>query len=363
MHAHYTHSTDIHILRACSYHDGCDLIAIGGDHGVDILMVGDSQIRVIASFHIGSRVTALAWSPKSVSPGSSTDWILELAVATIDCGLYILTRTSLSEESTFRFGGGLTGHHGKVNDLAFCGGRGENSMRYVGSVSDDKMLMIWDLYPDIQIQESVPGMRISRRQPTAYAIQFSHPLISIGSHVSSDKEFLVADCKGNVYITDWRSDPENAGGLDFRHSNILELTEPLAVISSTGSFGSAVWRPESANIVGAAYGSRFAIWDIQNLNGGQPSHTGMSFLDGSTHFRWCSSSPEYFAITSKRPNGCATLHMYNLDYLKTQPTTVQLAMKSHIVDTIDFVGSGGPRIAAVVGRNVVISNVAAEKSS
>lgn len=33
------------------------------------------------------------------------------------------------------FGGGLSGHHGKVNDMSFCGGRGEDSHRYVATVS------------------------------------------------------------------------------------------------------------------------------------------------------------------------------------------------------------------------------------
>lgn len=35
----------------------------------------------------------------------------------------------------FSFGGGLSGHHGKVNDMAFCGGQSEDSWRYVATVS------------------------------------------------------------------------------------------------------------------------------------------------------------------------------------------------------------------------------------
>ena len=58
-----------------------------------------------------------------------------LAAASSDYGLYLLTKTSVSEEFIFKFGGGLTGHHGKINDMAFCGGGDENGMRYVGSVS------------------------------------------------------------------------------------------------------------------------------------------------------------------------------------------------------------------------------------
>ena len=55
--------------------------------------------------------------------------------ASSDHDLYLLEKTSVSEESIFKFGGGLTGHHGRINDIAFCGGRGENGVRYVASVS------------------------------------------------------------------------------------------------------------------------------------------------------------------------------------------------------------------------------------
>ncbi|KAK2467122.1 hypothetical protein APHAL10511_001380 [Amanita phalloides] len=241
--AHHTHDTCIYALRACPFSYGRDLIALGGERGVDILMADDSDCRVIASFHTGCRVTALAWSPKSVSPSSNNEWILELVAAGSDYGMYLLKKTPTSEESIFRFGGGLTGHHGRVNDIAFCGGHGENGQRYVGSVSDDKMLMVWDLYPNVPVQ-----LQQERPQPTAYAITFSHALVSIDAHVSSNKEFLVADCKGSVYITDWRTDPENSGRLGFHNSNILELTDSSALVSSAGLTGSASWRPDNADV-------------------------------------------------------------------------------------------------------------------
>ena len=36
--------------------------------------------------------------------------------------------------------------------------------------------------------------------------------------------------------------------------------------------------------VGAAYGPRFAVWDIKNLQGGRPFQSGISFPDGGHHF-------------------------------------------------------------------------------
>jgi hypothetical protein len=39
MDAQYTHGTDIYSLRVCPFDDGRDLIAIGGNHGADILLI------------------------------------------------------------------------------------------------------------------------------------------------------------------------------------------------------------------------------------------------------------------------------------------------------------------------------------
>lgn len=60
---------------------------------------------------------------------------VRLAVAGADFGLYLLMKSPLEGESIFPFGGGLSGHHGKINDMTFCGGRSEDSARYVATVS------------------------------------------------------------------------------------------------------------------------------------------------------------------------------------------------------------------------------------
>lgn len=38
--------------------------------------------------------------------------------------------------------------------------------------------------------------------------------------------------------------------------------------------------------VGAAYGSRFALWDMGSLAGGKPFVTGTSFAEGGSQFRY-----------------------------------------------------------------------------
>ena len=95
MDVNYIHTTSIHVVRACPNDDATDLLAIGGDHSVDVLLVVSSPIllflllftspthqtdtacRPLASFHIGAGITALAWSPAAVSPSSSDHWLIE----------------------------------------------------------------------------------------------------------------------------------------------------------------------------------------------------------------------------------------------------------------------------------------------
>jgi len=321
----------------------------------------DSSCQTIASFHIGSRITALSWSPLAVSPSSSDSWRIELAVAAVDFGLHLLTKTSKEDEYIFPFGGGLSGHHGKVNDISFCGGRGEDSSRYVATVSDDKMLMVWDLRPPVDMLSRRPSSEWDdmpeRPQPTAYVIPFPNPLVAICSHPLTSKEFLVSDCRGSIFMTDWRTDPQQDS---WRHSSLLELLDPSALSNHSAGLsnswsGSVDWRRDTTDIVGAVYGSNFSVWDILNLHGGKPRASGISFPEGGHKFKWCPTYPDYFAICAQSPLKGAVIHIHNVNYLQTQPSIFNLLPKPHIVQDFDFLALRGvPRIAAAVGRSVFI---------
>lgn len=78
----YQSNSQIHVLQACQDDDAHDLFAIGLGQGVEILRVTDSACESLAIFHIGSRITAIAWSPKTISPSSTEDWIVEYVFAT-----------------------------------------------------------------------------------------------------------------------------------------------------------------------------------------------------------------------------------------------------------------------------------------
>ncbi|KAJ3480544.1 hypothetical protein NLI96_g8272 [Meripilus lineatus] len=161
------------------------------------------------------------------------------------------------------------------------------------------MMMVWDLDPVVAIHS--PGSPDgngdvpARPPPTAYPIPFPHPLTAVCSHPSTSKEFLVADSRGSIFLTDWRSDPD-ANKLDrWRNLSVIELIEPRAlsdaVSGSTKRWsGSAAWRADSTDIIGATYGSKYALWDLSKLQGGKPTVTGASFPEGGTRFRHVSVS-------------------------------------------------------------------------
>ncbi len=179
--------------------------------------------------------------------------------------------------------------------------------------------MVWDLSPSLNIPShnspTTPSSSdkafTSRPQPTAYVITFPHPLSSVCGHPSTSKEFLVADTRGSIFLTDWRSDPEQHS---WRNSSVIELVEPRALADAvcglqTRWSGSVAWRRDSVDMfvfhmyifdisltsnfcgsIGAAYGSKFALWDLSKLQGGKPAIMGSTFPEGGTKFRYVGST-------------------------------------------------------------------------
>ncbi|TFY72400.1 hypothetical protein EVG20_g635 [Dentipellis fragilis] len=366
MDVRYDHPSLLHVLRAAPYDAAHDLIAVGGDHEVEVLHISDAVVTPLACFNVGSRITALAWSPRAVSPSSSDHWLVELVAASADFGLHLLTKTTDQPEVIFPFGGGLSGHHGPVNDVSFCGGRAPDNSRYVATVSDDKMLMVWDLQPTLDIPSTLPSPSPAptprppasntniRPQPTAYAVPFLHPLVSLASHPSTSNELVVADSRGSVFLIDWRSDPSRSG-VDLwprGGASVIELVDPraLAEPASTARPGPIV------NSIGASYGSRFAIWDLSKLHGGKPASIGLSYAQGVQRFRWCPTHTTYFALTpSPLASKGAHLHVHNAAYIHAQPTPFTLGPRSSRIQDFDWLATPGiPRIAAAIGRSVVV---------
>ncbi|KAJ8515531.1 hypothetical protein ONZ45_g7076 [Pleurotus djamor] len=344
----FNHGTDIYAVRACCNQDATDLVAIGGEHSVQVLRVTDTTCEAIATFHIGSRITTLAWAANTISPGVGDDWNLH------EYG----SQTPSLIQDIF-----------KLRDRVFFRGRCIFAFCYLSALldcpSDDRMLMIWDLFPPAQIFQAASSDRETslspppRQQPTAYVIPFAHPLTSVCSHPVSSKELIAADCRGSIFLTDWRSEADEKDQSSLRHSCIMELTEPSTLantISGTSNqwTGSVGWRKDTPDIIGGAYGSKFHIWDLTTLQGGKPRVSGSTFAEGAHRFRWCHTYPEYFAVSSQSPTKGAIIHMHNVTYVHAQPTVFNILPRPHFVRDFDFMASPGiPRLAVALGTELV----------
>jgi hypothetical protein len=226
--------------------------------------------------------------------------------------------------------------------------------------------MVWDLTPQITTDTQVEIDFSSRPQPTAYVMGYPHPLTSIDSHSSTAKELVVSDCRGTIYITDWRSDPGVSEQESWRSSSILELTYPHALSEASAGLslnlaGSVAWRRDSPDIIGSVYGSKFSLWDLSHLQGGKPFATSSSFSQGGHKFRWCPTYPEYFAISTQSPLKGAIVHVYSTNYVLAQPTVFNISSRPHFVRDFDFLATRGiPRLAVAVGRSIVIFPIGVE---
>ncbi|KAH9914700.1 uncharacterized protein B0H18DRAFT_1097086 [Fomitopsis serialis] len=319
----YTHGTEVYVVRACYHEDGTDLLAVGGAHSVEVLMVTSELCKCIASFHIGTRITALAWSSKVTSPSVSDVWSIDRAGA--DRELFLLSKSSGDDEHIFQFGGGMTGHHGKCNGVS------------------------------------------SRPQPTVYVVAFPHPLTSVNSHPTTSKELLVSDCRGSIFLTDWRTEWEENEHDAWKNSSVVELIEPRALASPVIGVksrwtGSVSWRRDSVDTVGAVYGSRFSIWDMGTSKAANPPSRARAFPRAARSFgTWCPTYHEYFAIASGSPAKGAAIHLHNANYINAVPTVLGIAPHPQYVRTFDWLaGKTIPRIAAGVGREVVIFYIGTE---
>jgi hypothetical protein len=121
--------------------------------------------------------------------------------------------------------------------------------------------MVWDLDSSLDIPSvplRLPSKEVSsspppRSQPTTYVIPFPYPLTTVNSHPSTGKELLVSDCRGSIFITDWRSDPDESEQDNWRRSNLVELVEPHALSNAMTGLsvqwsGSAAWRRDTVDM-------------------------------------------------------------------------------------------------------------------
>ena len=287
---------------------------------------------------------------------------------------------------------------------------------------DDKILLFWDLSPGPSETEAPtahprPSSPSTRPDPIAFAIPYAHPLHSVASHPSTSKELVVSDAQGSVFVVDWRVDPADEDPEErYRGLSIAQLIDPRALADARTGMrtvwgGSVAWQQQDSNLcvtpppplsykplltrdlrfdsVGAAYGSRWSIWDLRKLQGGKPIATGPGFIHGTHRFRyvrtrlllplrtqhstpppfflshhsWCPTSSHLFALSSLSPLEDATIHIHNTAYAQSTPRELVLRPRPHRIRDFDWIGAPAtapatsPRFAAAVGRNVLIVQV------
>ncbi|VDB88620.1 unnamed protein product [Peniophora sp. CBMAI 1063] len=360
------------VVEAAHNADALDILAVGTSDAVYVIQATPNHLNRLATFHLGAQVCAIAFSPRTVSPSVSSEPILELVCATSDFGLHVLSKEG-SEESIFDFGGGLTGHHAAISALTFCGGAGS----YVASASADHMLIIWDLSPQLDIPSTFstsPSPGPMRKQPTAYPIPFPHPLTSLSAHPRSDKDLLISDARGTLYLLDWRSERGATDTILSRRAT-LSLTHPRALASpdAHSAGGSAAWARDNMDLITAAYGGSFAVWDVRELKGGRPVWVGEGCKGGVRRIRFASGAIPFIALVPLRTP--AELHIHSAAFPGAAPAVLTLGRAPLRVADFDFVdemradadmadgeerrsvdvASGrGPRVAAAVGRSLLV---------
>lgn len=77
--------------------------------------------------------------------------------------------------------------------------------------------------------------------------------------------------------------------------------------------------------------------------------------------RWCQSYPDYFAISTHSPVKGAVIHVHNMAFAHAQPNVITVAPRPHRITDFDFLATRGiPRVAAAVGREVIVFSIAAD---
>jgi hypothetical protein len=127
-------------------------------------------------------------------------------------------------------------------------------------VTDDKRLVIWDIFPESSLNESgtpreasmdsISQSILPRGNAETWTVQFMKTLHSVATHSAEAKLLLVADTCGSVYLVDWelcRSAGHSIGG-----QVLMEFIEPYSlahlIFSPTPSYtGSVSWKTDDSN--------------------------------------------------------------------------------------------------------------------
>ncbi|KAH9817190.1 WD40-repeat-containing domain protein [Melampsora americana] len=288
-----------------------NLLAVGTTHTLQILRLNeDYSSTVIKVFRIGTRVQHLAWGPCSLTTLENNLEVLkyELLIGCEDQSLRLIKSQSDPKSlKTFKssikvFGGGYTGHSGRITSIAWCSVSGYSNI--IASSASDNCILIWNIESNggsTRREEEGEEERTDIPTPTLLGPLRFTPL-TISFHPHSSSKLMVYDSTGTIKLIDWTKPNQPI---------LLSLIEPRSLIrklNSIGSdsppFGMAEWKIDEMNVLGSINGKRWSVWDLRSTLAGNPMATG-EIGNGDLipdTFKWCPTNSRLFALSSSSPN-------------------------------------------------------------
>ncbi|CAD6935236.1 unnamed protein product [Tilletia controversa] len=305
--------------------------------------VPESLIR----FDVEAPVTAIAWSPVAVGPLPVAEHLgsddgkggmrIEVAAALED-GRVVVFSHSAGQTTSLALGQ----VSGRVNSLDWLN---VGDISYLAAAQANGTLTIWTLEPtededDVRDgQDDQPGILAREPHIVRQAFTYPFPLLTAAFHPHATGTLLVLDAAGSLRMLDWldptlssRTNKASSLGssltarklraqhtfVDPRaYSNARSIGRgggAVASGSATNAFtrstqsGSASWKPQDENVVGALIDGRWSIWDSRTSAGnGLPVEQGESYPErGGDGFKWCPTNAQLFMTFSTASNSAAS---------------------------------------------------------
>ncbi|KAE8211108.1 hypothetical protein CF327_g5107 [Tilletia walkeri] len=359
----YTGTEDALVLSAGHTSSTADLLAVGSQSRLVVLQVhpklayydGDEQEaeemmrrgeasgarlavpEELISVNLEAAVTAMAWSPVSTGPPPAAEggsehgkgnMRVEIAVALEDGQAMIYTH--LGEGTTSFALGHLTG---RVNSLDWLN-VGDTS--YIAAAQGNGTLTIWTLIFSENEDEVLenPGARSedTPQIPRKFRQDFTypHPLLTAAFHPHATGTLLVLDSAGSLRMLDWldpvlssRTNSSLGPSLSARkpraqhtlvnpraYSNARSIgrgavaSASAAAAAGSAQSGSASWKSQDENVIGALIEGRWCIWDSRvSAGNGLPVEQGEAYSErGGGGFKWCPTNAQLFLTFSAAPS-------------------------------------------------------------
>ncbi|WFC94718.1 hypothetical protein MBRA1_001352 [Malassezia brasiliensis] len=224
------------------------LVAVATEHSVFVYATHTDGARLalhrVASFLVGARAAALAWSPGAQYGQEDGVVRIELLAAVGD-ELRLLTATHDATSNAVLGTAGV-----RIDDVAWCAAPGYE--RYVAVGCADGV-QLWDLEP-------ADGAHAAVRR----VLRLGAPVVSVAFHAHVPKLLLAVDASGVGRLVDWPA------ALDAREAHAVPTHASFAdapavarhAAQGAAARGHAAWHAQDAEVVCAALGAHWRVWQV-----------------------------------------------------------------------------------------------------